>query len=1140
MPSAAPARKPQALFNRCTNPFWMKRIDEKVKDIVEVRAHGSLVDFTRDPLQTLVGYHFTDITADLMAKWVNAAAGIGSGRGSGIALAGFRGVGKSHFLAAFGAMLAHPEFRSRIAEPFVASAAQSLLRRSYPVANVRRGTQTTLIAEIKDAVGHIVGCESSALSDSISELLKLASESAGDCPLVLMIDTALGRTARVARDDGALLAEIADIGKERGMFVGIALDDDISGADGINSAISRSFRIDYLDQEHLYRIVDSHIFPKHERMRPVLHDIYDGYRSTVPGFRWSEDRFRSLYPLHPSIMEIAPFVRLYMPDFALLGFASEAGSRILGRPADSLIGPDEVFDKVENQLRTVDDLRDAFIAFDRVNDVVVSKTPVMKRLQAKLILKGMFLFSLNDDGATATEIGASMLILDRYEPDDAGRQVESILQAFAAAAPDQIRVRTDAGGGLRYAFRIDGKDDLKTALQTAADSVSDDVVSAILKKQMEERFSDCTFQSPADDERTNFAECSTVWRGGLRKGSVCWGVEGHFDNAADDYAGLDWAGIVEPIEAAANRVSGHAIVPIISWCPAPLTSDESATVKRFHVLMTDTVFRGSFHEHLSGPVQSHAVAVEKIFQRSMLTAGVLAIDGFEYNFTEEARSAQSLSQVFTIMIESLFEGHFPLHPYFPKPVRMQEVSQLVAELFGGASPDLAATQELAADLGEPLGVVTRSNDHYSPADQDILRKLPLAARVLSSMNTGADEVRSLTSIFEMLSAPPYGLVREASYLLLAAMVSARLIEFVTSNGDRINHRSLDLQLIWEDIVGIAIPRDAGYSPERLAMWAGLLTSDHDISSISLARGREAAAHALREWQVRWESRRLNARFDEVDDERLDTRVWRLARSSARAFQTVSEAVSAVLDKVLSIEDGLERIADAFSDSESEFARLSADLVTVEEFIVRAHLLEQIAGWVSLCEFTGNPELDHLRLELDSAAHAAVGSPGYRSNVDLRNLWQKFRSQYSSYFLDRHDEILVSGDSKQKLIDIFRTDSWWEFEKMSAADDAGTVHRARALSLATAIRDLDCRYDTKRLLESMPACGCAFTLERAELIGSMPDELWSTVNDGLAACRAAVRKRMMEGGMNHDVPFSEEVDFSASSEEFHALLESMQG
>ncbi|MER3630926.1 MAG: hypothetical protein C4325_01100, partial [Blastocatellia bacterium] len=125
-----------------------------------------------------------------------------------------------------------------------------------------------------------------------------------------------------------LLAEIAEVARELNYFVGVALDDDIAGADGTNSAIVRTYSIDYLDQEHLYKVVDTYIFPKNQQKRALLHDIYEYFREVIPTFRWSEQKFTALYPLHPAILEVAPFVRLYIHDFALLGFASEAGERI--------------------------------------------------------------------------------------------------------------------------------------------------------------------------------------------------------------------------------------------------------------------------------------------------------------------------------------------------------------------------------------------------------------------------------------------------------------------------------------------------------------------------------------------------------------------------------------------------------------------------------------------------------------------------------------------------------------------------------------------------------------------------------------------------------------------------------------------
>src|SRR3954451_14320834 len=91
----------QAFFGRCCSFTFpqksltrskMNRLGEKVKDIVEVRASSNLRDFLSDPFATVEGYHFTDITSDLMSKWLDRAANAKRGSGEAMALAGFRGV----------------------------------------------------------------------------------------------------------------------------------------------------------------------------------------------------------------------------------------------------------------------------------------------------------------------------------------------------------------------------------------------------------------------------------------------------------------------------------------------------------------------------------------------------------------------------------------------------------------------------------------------------------------------------------------------------------------------------------------------------------------------------------------------------------------------------------------------------------------------------------------------------------------------------------------------------------------------------------------------------------------------------------------------------------------------------------------
>ncbi|RMG03543.1 MAG: hypothetical protein D6735_08305, partial [Acidobacteria bacterium] len=357
----------------------MKRIEKKVKDLVEVRHYNSLLDYHSDPAKTLEAYLFTDATAEMMSKWLTKISEVSTQSGAAKALAGYRGVGKSHFLATMGAIVSNPELRSQISDPLVAASAQQLKRRRHPVAYVRRGTNKDLFEELKDALAISFEVKRTSLSDSLEELLKAAASKAGDLPFVLIIDTALERVQRVSRNDGPLLGEIAEIAKNLNMFVAVALDDDIAGADGVNVAVARTYSIDYLDQDHLYRIINTYVFPKYTQELPALREVYEHFRSVLPAFDWSEQKFTSLYPLHPLIMEITPFVRLYVKSFAMMGFASEAGAKILGRPANSLICLDEVFDLVESGLRESDELKDAFESLDKISAEVINQIPVLQR-----------------------------------------------------------------------------------------------------------------------------------------------------------------------------------------------------------------------------------------------------------------------------------------------------------------------------------------------------------------------------------------------------------------------------------------------------------------------------------------------------------------------------------------------------------------------------------------------------------------------------------------------------------------------------------------------------------------------------------------------------------------------------------------
>ncbi len=1081
----------------------MKRIQEKVKDIVEVRPYNSIRDFIADPAETLANYHFTDATADLMAKWLDGISSVQTGQGAAFALAGYRGVGKSHFLATLGALAANPDLRTRVSESHVAFSAQRLQRRHYAVAYLRRGTKNTLLEEFKAAISSAFELEGLAAQTSYEQILKAVGAKTGDTPFILMIDTAFERGSRVSRDDGMYLSEIAEAAKKLNIFVGVALDDDIAGADGSNSAIVRCFSIDYLDQAHLYKVVNSHIFPKHSQMQPVLHDIYAYFREVLPSFRWSEQKFASLYPLHPVILEVAPYVRLYVHDFALLGFASEAGEKILGRPSNSLIALDEVYDNAENGLRKIEDLNEAFNAYDTLNSTVVGKIPVMQRLQAKLILKALLLLSLDGQGATASDICASVLIFEESDPGKAVITVEDLLRRFAEALPEEFRVVAEEGVETRYSFKVSSKENLNNALTEALMEVSADTVPGIMRRVFQERFSDTGQSAGSEEPGKDWIYSQIVWRGGVRRGRILWKSNDDTvlpqetaaaSNAADWEVFIDLSNGQSPLPESIGEVSR------VTWKPDPLRTDEVDKLRSFYALSTNSDLREKFSEQIRASVHAHSIAVEKILNRSFLEDGKLIIDGFDYNFTEEARSAQNLSELFSAMLEPLFETRYPAHPYFTRTLDYGDVAAIVTDLYNGTRQDLADVQSRAQTFAFPLGLVRLEGTSFVPESIERLTSLPIVVEILNLVASSGEKPVSLTDVFAQLRKGPNGLVREAQQMVLTALVAQRQIEFVTSSGNRINRRSLDLKIIWDDIVGIAKPVESSFSVEKLKRWAVLFVREGEFQSLDRPQDREALQTAFAKWTQDWKGSRILERFAQLPDDMLNVRIWQLSARVAKTFGSVAESIESASEGSMPLEECLDAIADAFSESETELKACQNELEVLSSFIKGAELRNEIRSYLAVCEITQDANIEETRQRVVGLVDAAYAEPGDAINREMGYVWEKFKREFSEHFDERHAAVMRSPDLKAQLNETLRGDQWWEFEMLSGIPIFDSHFLTNANEYRRRITELDCRIDSKQILERQPFCLCAFSLNKSVDSSHLPKMLNDTVNEGLRSFR----------------------------------------
>ena len=1105
----------------------MKRINEKVKDIVEVRKFQSLHDFNEDAAATLSAYRFTDATAELMSKWLDRVVSLQNGEGIALALAGYRGVGKSHFLATLSAIASHPELRTKVTDSHVAASAQALLRRRYPCIFVRRGTRPTFMDELRSAVASTFSIDENSLPDRVFDVLHIIRARAGDVPFLLLVDTAMERSARVTRDDGVVLAEIAEGVRSIGGLIGVALDDDIAGADGSNAAIVRAFNIDYLDQEHLYKVVDSFVFPKNQQLRPVLHDVYEYFREVMPTFRWSEQRFTSLYPLHPAILDVAPFVRLYVNDFALLTFAAEAGERILGRPANSLIALDEVFDKAENELRKVEELREAFDAYDRLNTDVVAKIPVMQRLQAKLILKALLVLSLEGQGTTAGEISSGTLIFDESDPKKANQTVEEIVRMFAAAMPDAVRVYAEEGREVRYGLKIGSNEGLKQSLEAAATKVKDDQVAETIHRLFHERFSDSLFLSPEGSTKLA-SDCSLIWRGGTRRGRVIWeDMRSDSDSETalhhDDHH--DWEVVIGNRSEAEKRTAINEI-PRAVWKPAELNPDELDAVKRFYVLQHDATIREAHGDHIRSAFHAHALLMDRMISRTFLEDGHIVIDGFDYNFTHEARSSSTLSGLFSSMLEPLFEMRYTSHPFFLQPLGLGEVSSLVSDLYSGSRQKLGEVQQLAQTFALPLGLVKLSEGVYYPANREQLMSLD-PVRTIEDILDRSDGTAELKRVYAELKKPPTGLVREAQQLILAAMVSQRMVEFVTSKGDRINQRSLDLRMIWDDIVGLARPQESAHSSAKLAKWAACFAGRDDIKDLGLeadlAKFREGAA----EWLASWDSARVLGRFNDVPEEGLNTAIWKTVTRASKTHGAAASLIRKFLEGHTTVEECLGRVSEVFLDDLAKFERGAADIEIVRLYLDDRVERERIRRYVILASPSDEPSIENARETVTALLDQFETTPSVDTARTIGYAFSRFHREYGAAYLALHDSVMRSHEMQEQIDEIRSGDDWWLFK--SLADLVDESASSEVAEILTKINRLDCTAKTEQLLETYPQCSCGFTLTSQDRWRSLAYDLDRAVKKVTSKLVATVRGQIDEGEIPNGDP-STDKGFNAAAQE----------
>lgn len=1097
----------------------MKRPQEKIKDLVELQVFDEVQNVAADPVRAVAAYRFTDVTSDLLARWLDALADQPRGRGTARALAGSRGVGKSHTLTVFGALVAVPELRATITEPHVATSARRLMGQRYLMVRVERGTRPTLTEELCVAFTATFGGSELQWGNEPGAMLAVAASRALDATLVLVIDTSFGREARVDRDDGPFLSELAVAARNVNAFVALALDDDIADANGINARLVATYQVDYLDPEHLYRIVDLFLLRKSKDARAALHDIYLTLRATVPGFNWSEPRFTALYPVHPLIADIAAKVRLYAPTFAFLPFASASSVRAVGRPALSLILLDEVFDRAEYDLRKSKKLQEAFTTYDELATKGMQQFPVMQRLQAKLILKSLFILSLDGHGATASDLCAALLLTDPVSPAQATERVDEVLLRFAEVAPPDVWERVADEAAARYRFLIRSSVSFDSALEASVKqlAIDDATLDEVLGTAAHTRFEDWPFVASIEAE-TAAAPFHVAWRGSERPGRM-------FERAPfstsqlNDARAIDWQiNLLAPSsnsngshhdgdEAANTQPTPPSLpnsddTPFINifWQPAALNHEESLALRRLHALRTDSSLVAKFGETARAVMGALTAQCERIWTRVLMSDGHMIFNGVAHSFTDEALAAPMLSGALADFFAPLFDKHFSQHPAFEETLSEVETARLIEVFFGGANSAEPDMQRLIGLFAMPLGLAGRRGEIYTTELVDEAPAPRWVTDVLALTDAADGKTVPLEVVSRALRRKPYGLLREAQHLVLAALVARRRVQLVTVVGESITRRAQGRSIIWDQIAGVGRAAVTHHSTEELMAWARLLTGNQALSAGDATQSPESIRVALATWLDTWHEQRVLEKTDALPDASLTVRAWSLATAVRKTFGVAAQAIEAALADELSLEEGLQRVVDAFADSIETFARTSRQLVDLTTYSFGIAERERAHAYLATAEPTGEALIENARRELLSIAADphSLFDDGRRKRFEL--LWHEFQGRYVEHYATVHDRTVGGASDRQPLDALLRGRDWREFEALSQLSVVNRQNWADAEELLKRVEHSRCDLPVRQVLVERSTCLCSFHLTDAARYASLSQELEDIAELGRAASR----------------------------------------
>ena len=1108
-----------------------------VKAYVELQNYNEITSFA-EAERVVSSYVVTNAIGVLAARLLtDLAAPRGANTDTQLPalqiITGQRGVGKSHFLAFLRALISVKALRGMIADSQLLNAIG------------RFGDRMVTTIEI-----NFDGCEHEPfavrLRHSLCQTLKHATyfddekweaaikgeqvfeQALGSLPLgsqlILFVDS-LPQRWRVAPemveadlDWLALIARQADALPLRAVIV---RDEEAGEIESDDSAVYN------LPPDNLQEVIARRVLRKTPAQMRELEDLYNELNQLLPGYSWPKEEFAKCYPVHPLIYESAAAFRAAAQSFSLPNFVATAVTRILNRPATSLVTPDEVFDRYEYELRKNAALAPTLKLYDQLVSQAVAKLSVGERLWAKLTLKALFTFSLLGQPASARQITQAQMLTEEGNPNAAYERVARILDHFATTCPETLLIKS---GGSDCSYILASVNQatgsaMERQLTEAARAIAPDDprLTELLLATGLGWFDDLrplTEEVLPSSPLPKSLPQTFRWRGSQRSIEVCLGGQ--------ELTESQWRLFVAPLsqtrKAEGQKADGAVAEADLQSTEPTVQLDEYTVIWRPAEVSGASVLtplkKLLAWEELIGARLDKGVAVteDQRVTREKLTEQVrelfldlylrngLLVDA-AHTFSCAPRAEERIfTQFLCFAFDGLLQQHFPQHPAFTEPLSNEDVNLLIGEFFLGteAQQNAPVIQQLVAQFAVPLGIASRTtpddpNALYQPdVFGEAIQPYPFIQTVLGFMDQHTDESGlanvPLIRIERLLSDAPYGLPYAAQHLLLGALIATNLIELLDeANHSELTRATLAPGFTLSAFSAVRRVASVNYPPQVLAEWARLLTGQVDLPSPVTLDGEKRVREAVRQWVESWRTEELTTRFEQLPMDLLTLSAWRTLETSKMRFIRVSALAEAISEGTMELKTALSRIADIFGLDRASLAQMQDEMRALCRFLDWMPTFANLRGYLLAAEPTSDDAIEALRAELTAQIQNSRTVLDSELRRQLESRYAEFCRRYSELYAAAHEAEVGPTANRQLITSFCTSPEWTKFRLLMDLRLEGSAFERDAQALLQLAQETRCDLPVRELLQHQPHCCCSFRLHRQVHLSNLLDALKAIVS-----------------------------------------------